>query len=118
MVTKQSESDLGKGDDALIHAVSDFVQKANEFKPDLIFIACGADGHREDPLTSLEYSVAGYSSVAKLIREHFSDMPILMGGAGGYLPDTRTPEVWAGFASALSQPSYKYLIEGQEGEQL
>ena len=99
--TKQSGSDLGKGDDALIHAVSDFIDQANKFKPDLIFIACGADGHREDPLTSLEYSVAGYSSVAKLIRKHFSDMPILMGGAGGYLPDTRTPEVWAGFAAAL-----------------
>ncbi len=118
LVTNQSESDLGKGDDALIHAVSDFIQKANEFKPDLIFIACGADGHREDPLSSLEYSVAGYSSVAKLIHAHFSDMPILMGGAGGYLPDTRTPEVWAGFAAALSQPSHGRTKRGQEGEQL
>jgi len=103
LVTKQSESDLGKGDDALIDAVSDFIDQANEFKPDLIFIACGADGHREDPLSSLEYSVAGYSAVAKLIRKHFSDIPILMGGAGGYLPDTRTPEVWAGFAVELSK---------------
>ena len=34
--------------------------KANEFKPDLIFIACGADTHLEDTLSSLEYSVAGY----------------------------------------------------------
>jgi acetoin utilization protein AcuC len=101
LVTKQSGSDFGKGDGALIHAVSDFIEKANKFKPDLFFIACGADGHREDPLSSLEYTVAGYSSVAKLIRKHFSDTPILMGGAGGYLPDTRTPEVWVGFASAL-----------------
>ena len=105
LVSKQSESDLGKGDDALIHAVSDFIDNAYKFKPDLIFIACGADGHREDPLSSLEYSVAGYSSVAKLIRKHFSDTPILMGGAGGYLPDTRTPEVWAGFAKQLSRPA-------------
>ena len=103
LVTKQSERDLGKGDDALIHAVSDFIQKTNEFKPDLIFIACGADGHREDPLSSLEYSVDGYRSVAKLIRTHYSDTPILMGGAGGYLPDTRTPEVWAGFAVELER---------------
>ena len=101
LVTKKSGSDLGKGDDALIHAVSDFIHKANEFKPDLIFIACGADAHLEDPLSSLEYSVAGYRQVAKLIREHYSDTPILMGGAGGYLPDTRTPEVWAEFAAEL-----------------
>jgi len=26
-----------------------------------------------------------------------------MGGAGGYLPDTRTPEVWASFAQSISQ---------------
>jgi acetoin utilization deacetylase AcuC-like enzyme len=83
----------------------DFIDQANNFKPDLIFIACGADGHREDPLSSLEYSVAGYSSVAKLIRKHYSDTPILMGGAGGYLPDTRTPEVWVGFAAELSWPA-------------
>ena len=105
LVTKKSGSDLGKGDDALIHAVSDFIHKTIEFKPDLIFIACGADAHREDPLSSLEYSVAGYRQVAKLIREHYSDTPILMGGAGGYLPDTRTPEVWAGFAADLSKAS-------------
>jgi acetoin utilization protein AcuC len=118
LVTKQSGSDLGKGDDALIHAVSDFIDQANKFKPDLIFIACGADGHREDPLSSLEYSVAGYSSVAKLIRKHFSDMPILMGGAGGYLPDTRTPEVWAGFAAELSRTKSNYSIDDEEGEKL
>jgi acetoin utilization protein AcuC len=105
LVTKQSERDLGKGDDALIHAVTDFIDQANKFKPELIFIACGADGHREDPLSSLEYTVAGYSSVAKLIRKHYSNTPILMGGAGGYLPDTRTPEVWAGFAVELSRPA-------------
>jgi acetoin utilization protein AcuC len=118
LVTKQSESDLGKGDDALIHAVSDFIDQANKFKPDLIFIACGADGHREDPLSSLEYSVAGYSSVAKSIRKHFSDTPILMGGAGGYLPDTRTPEVWAGFAAELSRTKSNYSIDDEEGEKL
>ena len=103
LVTKQTERDLGKGDVALIHAVSDFIDQANKFKPDLIFIACGADGHREDPLSSLEYSVAGYSAVANLIRKQYSETPILMGGAGGYLPDTRTPEVWAEFAAELSR---------------
>jgi acetoin utilization protein AcuC len=108
LVTKQSERDLGKGDDALIDAVSDFIDQANEFKPNLIFIACGADGHREDPLSSLEYSVVGYSSVAKLIRKLFSYTPILMGGAGGYLPDTRTPEVWAGFAEDLAISSLSF----------
>ena len=94
---------LGKGDLALTYGVNLFLQRAQEFNPDLIFIACGADGHQEDPLSSLQYSVTGYTSVAEQIRKFYPDMPILMGGAGGYLPDTRTPEVWSSFAQQLSQ---------------
>ena len=102
LVHKQSERDLGKGDDALIHAVSDFIDQANKFKPDLIFITCGADGHKEDPLSSLEYTVEGYVAVAQLLRQHYPDMPMLLGGAGGYLPDTQTPEIWGRFAEVLA----------------
>jgi acetoin utilization protein AcuC len=91
----------GKGDDALSYAVQLFIDKLNVFKPDLIFTTCGADGHKEDPLSSLEYSVEGYGAVAQLLRQHYPDMPMLLGGAGGYLPDTRTPEVWAEFARVL-----------------
>ena len=75
-------------------------------------------GKGEDPLSSLEYSVAGYSSAAKLMRKHYSDTPILMGGAGGYLPDTRTPEVWVEFAAELSNRKSESPKDGQEGEQL
>jgi acetoin utilization deacetylase AcuC-like enzyme len=97
------DGELGKGDVALTYGVNLFLQRAQEFNPDLIFIACGADGHQEDPLSSLQYSVAGYTSVAEEIRKIYPDMPILMGGAGGYLPDSRTPEVWSSFAQQLSQ---------------
>ena len=88
----------GKGDDALHHGVEQFIDKLDSFKPDLIFITCGADGHKDDPLSSLEYSVEGYAGIAQQLRQHHPDMPMLFGGAGGYLPDTRTPEVWVGFA--------------------
>jgi acetoin utilization protein AcuC len=97
------DGELGKGDVALTYGVNLFLQRAQEFNPDLIFIACGADGHQEDPLSSLQYSVAGYTSVAEQVRKFYPDMPILMGGAGGYLPDSRTPEVWSSFAQQLSQ---------------
>ena len=91
----------GKGDDALSYGVELFIDKLDTFKPDLIFITCGADGHKEDPLSSLEYSVDGYAAIAQLLRECYPDMPMVLGGAGGYLPDTRTPEVWARFATEL-----------------
>lgn len=95
-------NDLEKTDDALLRGVNDFIEKAKAFNPALIFIACGADGHAEDPLSNLLYSVEGYKAVALLLSESFPNTPFLMGGAGGYLPDSRTPEVWANFAATIS----------------
>ena len=92
----------GKGDQALLAAVERFIALAKEFGPDLIFITSGADGHREDPLSTLEYTVDGYGAAAELVRSAFPEMLILIGGAGGYLPDTRTPEVWARVALGVS----------------
>ena len=96
-------AETGKGDLALQKVVARFLELSQSFKPDLIFIACGADAHSEDPLSSLQYSVSGYKAVAEQIRKLYPNLPILMGGAGGYLPDTRTPEIWASFAKLISQ---------------
>ena len=97
------------GDEQLIAGVYSFISMLekrkveNNWIPDYLFITCGADGHLEDPLTNLEYSVEGYVKVARIIRDTFPELPILMGGAGGYLPDTRTPEIWAKFAVELAR---------------
>ncbi len=96
--SNQPDGNSNKDDQALMSGVDKFCELAKEFNPDLLFIACGADGHSEDPLTNLTYSVEGYIAVAKRLKERFPDLPILLGGAGGYLPDTRTPEIWAGVA--------------------
>jgi acetoin utilization protein AcuC len=95
----------GDGDDKLSLGVNRFIKLGKQFKAELIFIAAGADGHSEDPLTGLEYSVDGITEACRQIRKAFPDLPILMGGAGGYLPDTRTPEVWS--AAALALHPYK-----------
>jgi len=99
----------GAGVEELLDAIGEFISVIGardriwDWQPDLLFITCGADGHAEDPLTSLEYSVDGYIAVAKRLKERFSNLPILLGGAGGYLPDTRTPEVWVKMAIALAK---------------
>jgi acetoin utilization protein AcuC len=93
-----TDGESEKGDEALLRGVAEFCRLADGFKADLIFIAAGADGHEEDPLSSLQFSTVGFAKVAKLIRSRFPDHPILVGGAGGYLPDTRTPEVWSKFS--------------------
>jgi acetoin utilization protein AcuC len=96
-----TEGEIGKGDEALLKGVAEFCRLADEFNADLIFITAGADGHVEDPLSSLQFTIAGYKAVAKHLRKKFPNSPILIGGAGGYLPDSRTPEVWAEFAQTL-----------------
>ena len=101
----QPDGNSNKDDQALMSGVDKFCELAKDFKPDLLFIACGADGHKEDPLTTLEYSVDGYIAVAKRLKERFPDLPILLGGAGCYLPDTRTPEIWAKVALSLVSPN-------------
>jgi acetoin utilization protein AcuC len=92
----------GFGDSALLAGVNKFLPIARHFQPDLLFITCGADGLKADPLTHLQYTLAGYKGAAQLLRETFPTIPILMGGAGGYLPDSGTPKVWATVAKALS----------------
>jgi acetoin utilization protein AcuC len=100
---ESGEGDIGKGNEALLKGVAEFGRLADEFNADLIFVAAGADGHAEDPLSSLRFTFAGYEAAAKYLRKQFSDTPILVGGAGGYLPDSRTPEVWSKFATELAK---------------
>jgi len=98
----------GAGDKELLTSLEDLftvmsrLRAERNWVPDLLFLTCGADGHSEDPLSTLNYSVEGYESAARRIREKYPDIPILMGGAGGYLPDTRTPEIWAKVAIQLA----------------
>ena len=91
----------GTNDEGLFEAVKTFNEACHEFKPDLIFIACGADGLKDDPLSELNYTLLGYETTMKAIRNEFPDTPILFGGAGGYQPDDQTPELWAKAALEL-----------------
>ncbi|MBC7462784.1 MAG: hypothetical protein H7227_00815 [Actinobacteria bacterium] len=92
----------GDGDEKLAEASQEFLSLVAEFKPDLVFIAAGADGHVSDPLAGLAYTVEGYVECARALREALPTMPMLIGGAGGYQPDDFTPEIWAKFALQIA----------------
>lgn len=70
----------------------------------MIFIACGADALADDPLSELKYTVGGYELAMQSIRLAYPDTPILFGGAGGYLPDDQTPNLWGKASLALVAP--------------
>jgi len=44
------------------------VPAAIHFAPDLILVSCGFDAHRDDPLASMEISLAGYQKLAMQMR--------------------------------------------------
>lgn len=92
----------GSGDRHLRGGVRDFLTEAREFRPTIIFLTAGADGHVTDPLSSLRYTIDGLAGAATMVRRMFPRTPILMGGAGGYTPDGATPFAWASMATALA----------------
>lgn len=92
----------GDGDVELLAAVQDFVDACREFEPGVIMIAGGADGHAQDSLASLQYSVNGFNRAVGLVRRSFESTPIIFGGAGGYRPDDYTPQMWVTAICALA----------------
>ena len=83
------------GGSGLMNAVERFIEVAQDHKPDLIFVAGGADAHWNDPLSSLQYHLEDYEWSMTALREAFRGKPFLFGGAGGYQPDGGTPLSWA-----------------------
>jgi len=90
----------GSQDTELAQGVHRFIDLAADFQPDIGFIAIGADGHETDPLSTLRYSINGMAASVATVRKAFPDMPILLGGAGGYQPDSATPEACAAMSCA------------------
>ena len=48
----------GSTDEDLMSATESFFEACDEFKPTIIFVACGADGLKDDPLSELAYTSA------------------------------------------------------------
>lgn len=92
----------GSGDDHLAAAMAGALDLARDFSPDLVQLTWGADGHRDDPLSSLNYTLAGYVHAAEMVAKAFPSIPVFLGGAGGYCPEYITPLVWARSAERIA----------------
>ncbi len=86
------------GTEELTVALEDIRAIADDYSPDVILLATGADAHETDPLSSLMFNYDDYSQAASMVvdiaRRH-ADGRVLIGGAGGYQALTHTPRVWA-----------------------
>ncbi len=105
------DADYNFGDTvALINAASEFAGLARDFGADLIFIAAGADGHQDDPLSRLAYFPGAVSKAIHGITSSCRGLPMLIGGAGGYLPDTATPEMWLAAVESAAHPMNDFVF--------
>jgi len=91
---------MGDGDDAFIWAMDAAAEIIDQYQPDVILLAAGADGHYGSSRLGQtnNYTPAGFKHaaqvVAALAKKH-SQGRVLIGGAGGYQPLKETPETWA-----------------------
>jgi len=94
----------GSGDGHFASVIDDIVELADKYQPDVVLLATGADAHRTDPLSSLQFDYPGYLYASKKVAEianKYSKGRVLIGGAGGYQPHTHTPKVWATVVSNI-----------------
>jgi acetoin utilization protein AcuC len=88
------------GDAELLQALAEASEIIDDYAPDVILLAAGADGHEGPNALGLDhrYTYSGFEQaadlVANLARRHCEGR-VLIGGAGGYQAETHTPEVWA-----------------------
>jgi acetoin utilization protein AcuC len=95
--------EAGEGDDRLLQYVHEARALFREKKVDVLLLAAGADGLREDPLTGLAYTIPGILKAAQVVGRMCAlrGLPVVIGGAGGYTPLKETPITWAGVVMTI-----------------
>jgi acetoin utilization protein AcuC len=82
----------GAGDEALVPLFRRVVPKMlRAFRPELMVVQHGVDGHAGDPLTSLQYTSVGYDEVDRQIvglAHELCDDRLVVTGGGGYRPES------------------------------
>lgn len=114
-------------DDILLEAWDEIVPPLLRlFKPDLIVTQCGCDGHFDDPLTHLSYTLGGYREIWKrmhtLAHEVAGGRWLALGG-GGYQAFTVVPRAWTLLVAQMADTdvpeelpeSWRELFERQAG---
>lgn len=85
------------GDPELRWVVDEIRETLLTVEPDVILLACGADGLAGDPLTTLNYTQEGLDHASRMIGSVARQLgsSVLIGGAGGYQPYDEVPEHWS-----------------------
>jgi len=92
--------------DRLIEAVHEIVDIGYDFRPDVVLLAAGADGHRFDRMGGLGFTPEDVYLATRIVGMFADDLcggRILAGGAGGYRWRDWTPAMWHATFRALGE---------------
>jgi len=80
--------EAGSGDREYIEAFQEIIiPRIEDFRPEIILISAGFDGHRDDPLSSINLTENGYYEITRIIKEAaglYSKSRIISVLEGGY----------------------------------
>jgi acetoin utilization deacetylase AcuC-like enzyme len=77
----------GSGDEELLKAVDLAIERAREFRPDVVGVSAGFDGYAEDRLLDLGYTLEGYYQCGKRLSQNFKHIFAVL--EGGYHMDIK-----------------------------
>jgi acetoin utilization deacetylase AcuC-like enzyme len=105
----------GDGDDGLEWAMDEAAAVIDAYKPDVILLAAGADGHAgiNNLGINSNFSYEGFVRAAALVADlavKHSKGRVVIGGAGGYQPLDHTPEIWSQVVSTI----YDYVSASEK----
>jgi acetoin utilization protein AcuC len=97
----------GAGDEVLLGLLNGEIEEVvKRYKPDVILLAAGADGHggTSNLGSTNNYTYEGFTHAATKVAEwanSYSQGRVLIGGAGGYQPLDHTPRIWANVVETI-----------------
>ncbi|MBN3034934.1 MAG: hypothetical protein JW861_05065 [Bacteroidales bacterium] len=77
----------GSGDKEFLKALDRILERANEFRPDIVGVSAGFDGYYKDKLLNLEYSLQAFHECGLKLRRSFSHVFAIL--EGGYHDEIR-----------------------------
>ncbi len=108
----------GAGDSDYMLAFEEVIEPViTEFKPDIIAVSAGQDGHFTDPLTNLALSAYGYGSMCEAVvklAEKLCGGKVVIVFEGGYSVDAGLPYANCAITAALAGVDYKSIKEPDE----